>query len=606
MNNRTVPTTPRPPWLALGLCAALSLLLYWLLLQVAPGFSAAEPSYAGELFPGVKLLTRDQLEWVFPLASFQLLALLAGLFALYGLALWLVRSQRSPRLAALCLAVGAAFLLLQLLSAVTFSTDLYAYTMYGRLFAVYHDDPYLPIGDKYLDDPYLPLAYWLPEASWYGPVWTFVSAGLALVGGEQIGLTVLLFRLVAVGSALLIGLLVYLSLTRLAPARAVAGLVFALWNPLLVLESGLSAHNDAFMAALILLGCWLYLRGRLVLPVLFFGLAVLVKPVFAPALPLFVILVLRRQPGWPSRLRLLARWGALSLGLVALLFGLAGAWQDLPVVAAAGAATSYENNVHELLFQRLRVALGEAPAAAETPVHFNRWWALAAEPTALHAGPDPADAVIDQSGPDQPLLVLAPAGEDVVLVYHPASSVQGYVARSTLEKADRPDWADADAGTLQLEPNPVNGPLAAQANRLLRGLNWLLFGAIWLLAAWRTRDEASWLSGSALIMLAAVWLVATETWSWYAIWPLALAALAPRSRPALLAAILSATVLTLHVSRGFEDTAWSWVYTYRSLPAFVLPLLLFVGVTAVQRLAGRRIRSLAPSPARSDATGTAA
>jgi hypothetical protein len=78
-----------------------------------------------------------------------------------------------------------------------------------------------------------------------------------------------------------------------------------------------------------------------------------------------------------------------------------------------------------------------------------------------------------------------------------------------------------------------------------------------------------------VILLASYWLVATEIWPWYVIWSLALAALLPTSRPAMLAMLLSATVLSLYVTIGYERSSQSWIFTYRSLPAFVLPLVLF-------------------------------
>src|SRR5207249_8242954 len=137
------------------------------------------------------------------------------------------------------------------------STDIFSYVLYGRIFGLYHGDAYVRLPLHSIDDPYLPLAYDLPWPSWYGPLWTLVSAALALVGRERIGLTVLLFRGLEIGSALLSGLLIWDCLRRTAPRRATQGVAFFLWNPLVVLESGMSGHNDAFMVALLLLGIWL-------------------------------------------------------------------------------------------------------------------------------------------------------------------------------------------------------------------------------------------------------------------------------------------------------------------------------------------------------------
>jgi hypothetical protein len=57
--------------------------------------------------------------------------------------------------------------------------------------------------------------------------------------------------------------------------------------------------------------------------------------------------------------------------------------------------------------------------------------------------------------------------------------------------------------------------------------------------------------------------------------------------------LLSATVLSLYLTIGYERSAQSWLFTYRSLPAFVLPLVLF---PLIVWLRGNRSNG-APSPA---------
>ena len=108
---------------------------------------------------------------------------------------------------------------------------------------------------------------------------------------------------------------------------------------------------------------------------------------------------------------------------------------------------------------------------------------------------------------------------------------------------------------------------------------WSSFGLAWLWAAWYASDLRRFLAGSAALMLAACWLIASWVFPWYVIWPLAFAAFVPASWPALLAALLSATVLTLYATIGYDNTGRTeWIFTYRSLPAFAMPLLLFLVV----------------------------
>jgi hypothetical protein len=50
-----------------------------------------------------------------------------------------------------------------------------------------------------------------------------------------------------------------------------------------------------------------------------------------------------------------------------------------------------------------------------------------------------------------------------------------------------------------------------------------------------------------------------------------LAELAPTRMPARFAVILFACVLTLYITIGFQGSDPAWVYTFRSIPAFILP-----------------------------------
>jgi hypothetical protein len=579
----------RQAWLTLAVCGAGSMLAYLALLGVIRELATSEPSYVGQVLRWVPVLTRETLDKQPGPAALRFLALLGGLFGLYLVALRALDGQRSGRLELAVFGLGGLFLAIQVTQPAMLSTDVYAYAMYGRIAAIYGGDPYVQVHNQYPDDPFMPLTYFLPWPSWYGQLWTSLSAGLALLAGERIGLTVLLYRLLAAGSALAAAGAIWLSLRQLAQRRAAQGVAFFLWNPLLILESGMSGHNDALMAALLLLGLALFVRGHRIAPVVFFSLSVLVKLVTGLLLPLYILLLLRAAPGWSARLRLLALCG-LAAGLTLLaIFGLARTTPRMPVADSASAAYFYDNNVYQLLLPGLRVWFGEEPASARVPVHFYPWWGRISRATLSLATPRVTAERIERLAEDTLVLVIVPEDDGWVTVHNPASGRRGYVREDALAKTARPDeLANANPLLGRLELNPATGPIAQRANDLIRLGTWLLFGAIYLLAAWQAADRQRFLVWAAVVFLAAYWLIATEIWPWYVIWALALAALAPTSRRAVLAGLLSATVLTLYVTIGYERTAQSWLFTYRSLPAFVLPLALFGFWWVASRLLGRR------------------
>ncbi len=586
----------RRRWTVLLLSAAVSLALYLMLQWVVPGLSWSVPSHAGDLFPWVGRLTREVLT---PLqkagglelhtaASVGFLVLLGGLFAAYLVALRAAAGQRSLRLQAALFGAGATFLMIQTMAPAMLSSDLFAYVVYGRIFGLYHGDPYSEAAGLGPGDPYGELWTMAFIPSWYGPLWTLISGALARLGGEHVGLTVLLFRGVAVLAALAAGALVWGCLRRAAPHRATQGLVLFLWNPLLVLEAGLSGHNDVVMVALVMFGIWLHVGSRRSLAVTAIVLSVLVKPVSGLILPLYLLMVLRFLPGWGGRLRYLAVSGAGAAVAVAFVLVVAragpGAWQ--PLLGGATGVYYYTNSINESLFAAVRQWLGEEPESIRAPLWFRGWWVATSQRADLWSAPDPSAEIIGRVEPGIELLVLAPQMSEWLWVYSPATKQKGHLHGEGVAQTERPAAADTDPVLARLEAGPAASWTVQQAHQWMRVLGWGALGAIWLAAAWHATDLRRLLVGATAVMLAAYWLVLTWFWPWYVIWALALAALVPTSWPAGLAVVLSATVLSLYAAGGYQGSAHEWIYTYRSLPAFVLPLLLWP-LSRALRLVGR-------------------
>ena len=227
----------------LWLLALFAFALYALLPFAAAGLSSAEPSFAGEIFGWVKKFSPD---WLATLhgsashvrASVCFATIVAALFGIYFFALKFSLENNDARSQKIIFLGGAAFLLVQLFAPVLLSSDVFAYALYGRVTSVYHANPYDLAPPVAADDPFLKLfgQEYLP--SWYGPLWTLVSAGITKIGGEHVGLTVLLFRLTSILAALVCAWLILASLRRHASERATQGLVFFLWNPLVIIEIG--------------------------------------------------------------------------------------------------------------------------------------------------------------------------------------------------------------------------------------------------------------------------------------------------------------------------------------------------------------------------------
>jgi hypothetical protein len=199
------------------------------------------------------------------------------------------------------------------------SEDLFPYALFGRMVSHYGLNPYVTVGDAISADPMWPFSRWRHLTTHYGPTFTWLSAAATLVSGSSVVATAIAFKAMASAFAFLTTWAIW----RLARDRGEDGLVPAAlfaWNPLAVLETASSGHNEAVMMGLALLGLVYLQRRRLVLGVLLLVAAATVKYVTAAVLALGMVHVVFQQEGWRARLRTAAVLGGVVLAALALLY----------------------------------------------------------------------------------------------------------------------------------------------------------------------------------------------------------------------------------------------------------------------------------------------
>jgi hypothetical protein len=224
------------------------------------------------------------------------LALTGGvllLFVGYGAgALALIRSHeivgkaggRRRALALVVIGFPLIFLALLVLVYPTTSVDLYDYIFRGRMLARYHANTFVQVPIEFQKDPLFWFVAWRRAVTAYGPLWEGLSWLTATIAGETPGqpgagpmpgrFTIAIARdaellrlmlaykgLGALGF-LLCGGAIWAMLRRIAPQHRWLGLYLWLWNPLALWESLAAGHNDAWMAALIVLAVGLMRQGQ--------------------------------------------------------------------------------------------------------------------------------------------------------------------------------------------------------------------------------------------------------------------------------------------------------------------------------------------------------
>ncbi len=138
-----------------------------------------------------------------------------------------------------------AFNVIVLLGPPLFSTDVFSYQMYARLFASYHLNPYTHGPASVTTDPLYQYigAKWISTPSVYGPLFTLMSGALS---AASITASEFAFKLIAALASCGTLFLIWRSarLRDVNPTRAIA--LFGL-NPLVTLYGVGGGHNDLLM-----------------------------------------------------------------------------------------------------------------------------------------------------------------------------------------------------------------------------------------------------------------------------------------------------------------------------------------------------------------------
>jgi hypothetical protein len=566
------------------LLAIATLFFSILLIRILPYMPDAHPTHASEVVPGIPPLGSadiQQLEGTLHglSASVRFVLIMAAQFLLWGLLLRTARRMSEKVASRAGLFTGIVLLIAQLGSTAMLSSDIYAYITHGRTLALHHVNPSSQQTVLPKDDPYLaPLGSYVPSP--YGPLWSLIGGALARVGGDHVGFTVLLFRIAAVLGTLVTAGVLWQFAREICPERAGVAVVFFLCNPLVIFEMGCGGHNDCWMVAPMLAGVFWTARGNLLASAVFFAVAALVKAPAAIVGVFCVLTLLKLLPGWQERLRRGTLAALLGLMLAGTAFGSVRVMASKDTAVRGGfptlvssvrqslLGTYYINSLHEIAFRIGRRLGGEDPQLADATIFFQGWWLKSKAEAALYRNTE-TNAVESPLKAGALVLVVAPQiSDDWVYVYDPAGHQRGFARSADVEETKEQMDAESDPALAELLLPLGQRPLSVRISPVIRLVTWLVFGATFFWLVWRTRSAAELPAKCLVLLMLALFLVASWFWPWYVIWALPLAAIARNGLARTLTIQLSFAVLFLYAL-----TASAWTYFWRAAFVFGLPLL---------------------------------
>lgn len=244
-----------------------------------------------------------------PISTVLFVGIIGFWFLLYGGA---IRAAQKEQITAKHLGrIIAVIALLLVFSYPAFSYDLFNYIFTAKTVLVYHKNPYEVIPLQFAGlDPLISIMRWTHLPSAYTPLWIAFTLPAYLLGFGKfllivwnLKMTVALFYLFAV-----IG--VKKVLERVEPSRVVLGTAIFALNPLVIIESLVSAHNDIAMMAIAVWGIVLFIRKQPLASWVVLSLSVAVKLMTITLVPIF--LVIKHVGSWRI-------WSLIVLGIGFLL-----------------------------------------------------------------------------------------------------------------------------------------------------------------------------------------------------------------------------------------------------------------------------------------------
>jgi len=216
-----------------------------------------------------------------PLTTIIYLIIVGGLFCLYG---WVLKGVKRRKLNSkkiwklVFLSVVVLFFAFP-----AFSYDILNYIATAKVAFFYRENPYLVMPIEFVGEPMLEFMHAANKITLYGPFWILFTGLPYLIAGNWIWGNVFSFKALVVAFYLGLSYLIW----RLSKKSAFSLAFFAL-NPLVILETLVSAHNDVVMMFFALLGFHLLFQKKRAWSFLSLLVSAGIKYATVILLPLFI------------------------------------------------------------------------------------------------------------------------------------------------------------------------------------------------------------------------------------------------------------------------------------------------------------------------------
>ena len=193
------------------------------------------------------------------------------------------------------------------------SYDIFNYFSTAKVAFHYFENPYIIMPIELVGDPMLLFTQAANKLALYGPFWISLTGFPFLLGLNNFILTIINLKILVIIFYFLTSYLVH------KISKSVYSLAFFALNPLVIIETLISGHNDIVMAFFALSSLYLLQKKKIFLSILFLLLSILIKYATLFLVPVFCYFLILKIKGKLINLQKLYLFYALSMFLIFLL-----------------------------------------------------------------------------------------------------------------------------------------------------------------------------------------------------------------------------------------------------------------------------------------------
>ncbi len=228
-----------------------------------------------------------------PLSAMLYVGILLSLYFFYALFLVLTKQNKFTEKQFWKILLTSVIILTIAYNA--FSYDLFNYIFDAKIITYYNQNPYEHKALDFPGDPMLTFMRWTHRVYPYGPIWLALTVPLSFLGFQIFLPTAILFKILASFSFLGIVYFIGEILKKTKSEDKLFAMVFFAFNPLVLLESLVSAHNDIVMLFFAVIGFYFLQKKSYLSGFMLFIISIGVKFATLFLLPVFLLLTVFRN-----------------------------------------------------------------------------------------------------------------------------------------------------------------------------------------------------------------------------------------------------------------------------------------------------------------------